>query len=213
MKIYRSTRNLRVTAEFSSTSGEYVLYHERESKKVPLGQVTLESIENSKHWQLQPLVHEYGFVAGAFDVIHPGYIKLFRDAKDHCNKLVVLIHADPSIERPQKLKPVLSVDERANILLELNSIDVVAVYHTEEDFLNWMLKHPTYARFLGDDYQNANYTGKHLPNPIIFIDRSHEWSTTKYKKAIANSIEVQKIQDMLERERGILILERAVRGR
>ena len=157
--------------------------------------------------------HEIGFVAGAFDVIHPGYIKLFRDAKDHCKGLIVLIHADPSIARPNKLAPILTVEERADILLELESVDRVGVYHTEEEFLAWMKKHPEYVRFLGDDYQNAEFTGKDLPNPIIFVDRSHKWSTTKYKKAIHHSIEVNQINHMIERERGILTLERAVKGR
>jgi glycerol-3-phosphate cytidylyltransferase len=157
--------------------------------------------------------HEIGFVAGAFDVIHPGYIKLFRDAKDHCNRLVVLIHANPAIDRPHKLAPILTVEERAIILLELRSVDQVGVYHTEEDFKQWMHLHPEYVRFLGDDYKAAEFTGKELSNPVIFIDRSHEWSTTKYKKAIANQLEVKVINNMLERERGILTLERAIRGR
>jgi glycerol-3-phosphate cytidylyltransferase len=199
MKIYRSTRNLRVTAQFSSSTREYVLYYEKEGKQTPLGQVTLESIENSKHWELQPEVHEYGFVAGAFDVIHPGYIKLFRDAKEHCKRLIVLIHADPSIERPHKLKPILSIEERADILLELQSIDQVSVYHTEEGFLNWMHLHPEYVRFLGDDYIDQPFTGKELSNPVIYLDRSHQWSTTKYKKSIHHQVEVQHIHEMLNR--------------
>jgi len=141
--------------------------------------------------------HEIGFVAGAFDVIHPGYIKLFRDAKDHCKGLIVLIHDDPSITRPEKIKPILSFEERADILLELKSVDQVGVYHTEEEFYNWMKKHPEYVRFLGDDYQDAEFTGKDLPNPIIYVDRSHKWSTTKYKREIANSLEVQRLNMMV----------------
>lgn len=143
--------------------------------------------------------YEIGFVAGAFDVIHPGYIKLFRDAKAHCELLIVLIHADPSIQRPQKLAPILSVEERADILLELESVDGVSVYHTEEDFKQWIYLHPEYVRFLGDDYVNADYTGKDLPNPIIFVDRSHKWSTTAYKKAIHHQVEVKVLQEMLHR--------------
>jgi glycerol-3-phosphate cytidylyltransferase len=143
--------------------------------------------------------YEVGFVAGAFDVIHPGYIKLFMDAKAHCEKLIVLIHVDPSAERPHKLAPILSVEERAIILLELRSVDQIGAYHTEEDFKQWMHLHPEYVRFLGDDYQNAEFTGKDLPNPIIFVDRSHKWSTTKYKKAIHQSIECQHLHDMLSR--------------
>ena len=143
--------------------------------------------------------HEVGFVAGAFDVIHPGYIKLFRDAKDHCNRLVVLIHANPAIQRPQKLAPILTIEERADILLELRSVDQVSIYHTEEDFKQWMHLHPEYVRFLGDDYQNQEFTGKDLPNPIIFVDRSHTWSTTTYKKAIHHQVEVKVLTEMLHR--------------
>jgi cytidyltransferase-like protein len=143
--------------------------------------------------------YEVGFVAGASDVIHPGYIKLFMDAKEHCEKLIVLIHVDPSAERPHKLAPILSVEERAIILLELRSVDQIGAYHTEEDFKQWMHLHPEYVRFLGDDYIDANYTGKDLPNPIVVVDRSHKWSTTTYKKAIHHQVEVKIINEMLQR--------------
>ena len=39
-----------------------------------------------------------GIIAGAFDVIHPGYVRMFKDAKRHCNHLTVALHLDPSIE-------------------------------------------------------------------------------------------------------------------
>ena len=47
-----------------------------------------------------------GIIAGAFDVIHPGYIRMFKDAKKHCNHLTVALHEDPSMARPNKLPPV-----------------------------------------------------------------------------------------------------------
>ena len=40
-----------------------------------------------------------GVIAGNFDVIHPGYIKMFKEASSNCDCLIVLLHADPSIER------------------------------------------------------------------------------------------------------------------
>ena len=39
-----------------------------------------------------------GIIAGAFDVIHPGYVRMFADAKKRCNHLTVAIHVDPSTE-------------------------------------------------------------------------------------------------------------------
>ena len=53
-----------------------------------------------------------GIIAGNFDVIHPGYIYMFREASQHCDKLLVALHTDPSIERPEKIKPILTVKER-----------------------------------------------------------------------------------------------------
>ena len=57
-----------------------------------------------------------GFVAGNFDVIHPGYIKMFNECKENCDHFTVLLHSDPSIERPEKLKPILTLDERIEVL-------------------------------------------------------------------------------------------------
>ena len=44
-------------------------------------------------------------------------------------------------------------------------------------------------RFLGEDYINrSDYTGYGLPPKIVFLNRDHGWSTTKFKILIANSI-------------------------
>ena len=69
-----------------------------------------------------------GVIAGNFDVMHPGYIKMFKEAAANCDCLIVLLHTDPSIERPHKLKPILSVEERKEMLLELRSVCGVNVY-------------------------------------------------------------------------------------
>ena len=56
-----------------------------------------------------------GIIAGNFDVIHPGYILTFKECKENCDHFTILLHSDPTIERPSKLKPILSVDERIEI--------------------------------------------------------------------------------------------------
>ncbi|MGB2475960.1 MAG: adenylyltransferase/cytidyltransferase family protein, partial [Flavobacteriaceae bacterium] len=37
-----------------------------------------------------------GFIAGNFDVLHPGYIQLFKECKKQCDLFIVLLHSDPS---------------------------------------------------------------------------------------------------------------------
>ena len=129
-----------------------------------------------------------GFIAGNFDVIHPGYIKMFKECKNNCDEFTLLLHTDPSIERPQKLKPVLSLDERIEILSSIKYIDQIKSY-TFESELYEIIKTGNYSiRFLGDDYKDRSFTGDDLKLPIHFLNRDHGWSTTKFKNLIAKTI-------------------------
>ena len=132
-----------------------------------------------------------GVIAGNFDVMHPGYIAMFKEMKHNCDCLIVLLHTDPSIERPHKLKPILSVDDRKEMLLSIKYIDDVIRYTYEEQLLDLLKMGEFDIRFLGDDYVNKPFTGDNLKIPIHYMNRDHGWSTTKYKKLIAESIDVQ----------------------
>ena len=39
-----------------------------------------------------------------------------------------------------------------------------------------------------DDYKDKSFTGDDLDIPIHYLDRSHGWSTTKFKKLIAEKL-------------------------
>jgi glycerol-3-phosphate cytidylyltransferase len=129
-----------------------------------------------------------GIIAGNFDVIHPGYIFLFNECKEYCDHLILFLHKDPSIERPEKLKPVLSLRERILILSSLRQIDEIIPYKLESDLLSLIKDMNIDVRFLGDDYINKAFTGKELNIPIHYLNRSHGWSTTKYKKLLSKTI-------------------------
>lgn len=129
-----------------------------------------------------------GVIAGNFDIIHPGYIKMFKECKENCDEFIVLLHSDPSIERPNKIKPVLTVQERDEILMSIKYVDNVFVYDTEAELLHLLNILQPSVRFLGDDYRGKTFTGKDLKIPIYYLDRSHGWSTTKFKRLIAKSI-------------------------
>ena len=128
-----------------------------------------------------------GVVAGNFDIIHPGYIKMFNEAKENCDCLIVLLHDDPTLERPSKLKPILSLEERKEQLKALGVDDIIS-YNYEEVLLDLLTIGEFDIRFLGDDYKNKPFTGDHLKIPIHWIDRSHGWSTTKLKNLIVKTL-------------------------
>ena len=130
-----------------------------------------------------------GIIAGNFDCIHPGYIQMFKECKKHCTRLIILLHEDPSIERPEKAKPILSVDERREMLMSLEMVDDVITYSTEKILYEFIKGIDPDVRFLGIDYIGKEFTGKDLGILIHYIDRSHGWSTTKYKKLIADEVQ------------------------
>ena len=130
-----------------------------------------------------------GIIAGNFDVIHPGYIEMFNDMKNHVDQIHVFLHIDSSLNRPEKIKPLLSVRDRKNTLMALKGVTEVSSYNTEEELLKLIIDINPEIRFLGDDYINrTDYTGYGLPPKIIFLKRDHGWSTTKFKNLIAGSI-------------------------
>jgi glycerol-3-phosphate cytidylyltransferase len=134
-----------------------------------------------------------GIIAGAFDIMHPGYIRMFRDAKKYCNNLTIALHEDPSTEREYKLRPVQSLSERAEILLSIKDIDSVVYYSTEEEFLNYLKSGKYHIRFLGTDYKDGSYTGKDLDIKIVWLNRQdHNYSTTKLKTEIYESVKFKK---------------------
>ena len=131
---------------------------------------------------------EIGIIAGNFDVLHPGYLKMFKEIEQNCEKLFILLHDDPTVERPHKKKPILSVDERRDMLTQFTSVHTILSYNTEKELLFLIKSISPDIRFLGDDYIGQSYTGDDLGIPVHWIDRSHGWSTTKFKQAIADSL-------------------------
>ena len=134
------------------------------------------------------MTFKIGVIAGNFDVIHPGYIHMFDECKNYCDTLLLLLHDDPSVERPEKIKPILSLDERTMILNSLKQIDQIITYKTESDLYEILMNKKIDVRFLGDDYRDKSFTGDDLDIPIHYLDRSHGWSTTKFKKLISKTL-------------------------
>tara|TARA_R100000988_G_C3874401_1_gene105336 strand:- start:72 stop:470 length:399 start_codon:yes stop_codon:yes gene_type:complete len=129
-----------------------------------------------------------GVIAGNFDIIHPGYIKMFKECKQNCDNFIILLQTDPTIERPEKLKPILSIQERIETLNSIKYIDMVVKYTTESDLIGLLKFLKPNIRFLGDDYKGKPYSGDDLGIPIHYINRSHGWSTTKFKQMIADTL-------------------------
>jgi glycerol-3-phosphate cytidylyltransferase len=132
-------------------------------------------------------MNKNGVIAGSFDLIHPGYVRMFREAKEKaCDRLIVLLQDDPTIDRPSKCKPVQTWEERAEVLLSMKDVDEVWKYCTERELQTLLESHKEeiHVRILGSDYVGKSYTGEKTGIPVYFCDRNHEYSLTDLKRKV-----------------------------
>ena len=125
-----------------------------------------------------------GFVASSFDLMHPGYILMFQDAKTVCDYLICGLHDDPTVDRPTKNKPILTLEERKIVLSAIKYVDEIVVYNTEVELYDLLKGIKPDVRILGTDYVGKSFTGDDLDIPIHWHDRFHNWSTTSLKRRI-----------------------------
>jgi glycerol-3-phosphate cytidylyltransferase len=124
-----------------------------------------------------------GFTAGAFDLCHAGHMLMFEEAREQCDYLIIALQSDPSLDRPTKNHPIMSLKERMIILKGIKYIDEIVTYDTEADLLK-MLTDNTLGidvRILGVEYKDKQYTGRDLPLPVYYNTRDHGYSTTELR--------------------------------
>lgn len=145
---------------------------------------------NANDWHQSLKKHKTGIVSGAFDIIHPGYIRLFADAKQNCDHLIVALHSDPTIERPYKDKPSQNVSDRKYILSAIKYVDEIIIYETESDLYKILSSGKIDIMILSNEYKNTQFTGYDLELPVYFHDRNHNYSSSKLKRIISEIINV-----------------------
>ena len=143
---------------------------------------------------MKNLKTKVGFITGAWDLIHMGYMRLIDEALDNCDILLILLHENPRIERPGKLEIVNSLEVRKEQLYRYCNPrkPIIRTYNTEEELLRLIKNYSPDIRFLGEDYKSGKYTGSDLGIPTFWIDRSHGISTTKLKESVADTVIKQK---------------------
>ena len=77
-----------------------------------------------------------GFTCSAFDLLHAGHIAMLREAKQQCDHLICCIQVDPSIDRPEKNKPVQTLVERWTQLQAVKYVDEIIPYEREDDVID-----------------------------------------------------------------------------
>ena len=124
-----------------------------------------------------------GISYGAWDFCHAGHCLHFEECKKHCDYLIVGLQIDPSKDRADKNKPIMSIEERYIMLRGNRNVDAILLYESEKEVRKldrWLGD----VRFMGRDHWIKCLKRKHHPikAKVIYTSRNHGYSSSELRK-------------------------------
>ena len=137
-----------------------------------------------KLWKLAQF--KIGITNGCFDVIHSGHLHLFSNAKQMCDKLIVLINSDKSVKDLKgDMRPKIKLEKRIELIKLVTVIDDIIPFD-EKTPINLIKKIIPNILFKGSDYKKNEIIGydfiKKNGGVVKIINKLSDFSTTKLIK-------------------------------
>lgn len=130
-----------------------------------------------------------GITFSAFDLLHAGHIKMLEEAKSQCDYLICGLQTDPTLDRPEKNRPIQSVVERYIQLKGCSYVDEIVPYATEQDLEDVLRSFKIDVRIVGDEYAKKDFTGRKYCEEkgieLYFNSRDHRFSSSGLRKEVA----------------------------
>lgn len=134
--------------------------------------------------------YKIGYTQGTFDMFHIGHLNLLRNAKNQCEYLIVGVNKDSLVEKYKGKTPVISENERKEIISAIRYVDETILVDTLDKIE--ILKSVKYdAIFIGDDWK-GNERWKTTEEALNAIEI--EVVFLEYTKGIS-STELRKVKD------------------
>jgi glycerol-3-phosphate cytidylyltransferase len=129
-----------------------------------------------------------GITFSTFDLLHAGHIKMLEEAKRVCDYLICGLQIDPTIDRPEKNKPIQTVVERYIQLKGCKFVDEIVPYVTEQDLEDILKSFHLGIRIVGDEYKDKSFTGRSYCEEkgieLYFNLRDHRFSSSGLRKEV-----------------------------
>jgi glycerol-3-phosphate cytidylyltransferase len=129
-----------------------------------------------------------GITCSTFDLLHSGHCAMLREAKTQCDYLICALQNDPSVDRPQKNKPVQNIVERQAQLAAIRYVDEILVYNTEDELRDILSMYQIDVKIMGEEYRDIDFTGKDICQKrgieFYFNKRDHRFSTSDLRKRV-----------------------------
>jgi D-beta-D-heptose 7-phosphate kinase/D-beta-D-heptose 1-phosphate adenosyltransferase len=89
-----------------------------------------QAAEQAERWRQRGW--RVGFTNGCFDLLHPGHIHLLEEARSQCDRLIVGLNSDASVQRLKgPTRPVQPEAARAAVLGGVAAVDLVCIFDEE----------------------------------------------------------------------------------
>lgn len=129
-----------------------------------------------------------GITCSTFDLLHAGHIIMLEECKKYCDYLICALQVDPTLDRPEKNKPIQSLIERYIQLDAVEYVDKIIPYSTEEELKTLFSSLDLDIRIIGEEYKDKNFTGKDIclkrGIKLVYNKRDHNFSTTSLRERI-----------------------------
>ena len=139
-----------------------------------------EAVARAAGWRAQGL--KVGLANGCFDLIHPGHVHLLTEARTRCDRLVVALNTDASVQRLKgPTRPLQSETARATVMASLSPVDLVVLFGEETPLELIQVLRPD-VLVKGADYRIEEVVGADLVQGwggmVLLVDLQEGHSTT-----------------------------------
>ena len=95
-----------------------------------------------------------GYTTGVYDMFHIGHLNILRRAKEQCDFLIVGVSTDELVQKEKNKTPIISFQERVEIIKELRCVDMVVAQHNKDKLQAWGQYHFD-KMFVGSDWKGT----------------------------------------------------------
>jgi len=92
-----------------------------------------------------------GYTTGVFDLFHVGHVRILKNARALCDRLIVGVSTDELVKEYKDKLPVIPFNERLEVVASNRYVDV-AVAQVNRDKLEAWNRYKFQRMFVGDDW-------------------------------------------------------------
>lgn len=135
-----------------------------------------------------------GYTTGVYDMFHIGHLNVIRRAKEQCDYLIVGVSTDELVLKEKSKSPVISFEERAEIVGALKYVDKVVPQFDKNKMGAWEKYHFD-KMFVGSDWKGTAQWNKFeeefapLGVEIVYLPHTDGISSTKLTDVIKDILD------------------------